>query len=124
MKNNRHKVLNMLDEMEEMMPKSDSVRAGFDPWMMLAIKSFRGLLDPKNSDGSPNSTTLIAQRMRPDLIKVPALKMLDDMIFAAEKSDEKYKAQMIHQGKAEKTVGQSWLVFHLRTMRSLVEEDE
>ena len=48
------------------------------------------------------------------------IKLLDQIIEKAMLDDEEYKKQMISQHKASKTVGKSWMVFHLKELRKLM----
>jgi|7_EtaG_2_1085326.scaffolds.fasta_scaffold40644_5 hypothetical protein len=52
-----------------------------------------------------------------------AVKMIDEMLSLAEQQDEKHKAQAIAAGQGERAVGESWEIFHLKTLKSLLEED-
>ena len=50
-----------------------------------------------------------------------AINMLQEMISQAEESDRRYRAQKIAEGQGEQAVGESWVVFHLKTLKELLE---
>ncbi|MAH50970.1 hypothetical protein CMI37_34455 [Candidatus Pacearchaeota archaeon] len=117
---NKDKILTMLDEIESMLPKPEEVLEGSDPWMVLSMISLRDAVDPRNKDGTVNEGTAAAHALRPDLARKTSLKIVEDMIFAADKEDQSHKKKMILKGKGEKAIGESWMVFHLKTIRSLI----
>jgi hypothetical protein len=55
--------------------------------------------------------------------KQEALTLLKDLIEVAENVDELHKKQSIENGKAVRAVGDSWMLFHLRVLRDLIEEE-
>ena len=48
--------------------------------------------------------------------------LLDQIIQKAKKDDEEYKAANLC-GSAMKTVGESWMVHHLRGLKKLINEE-
>ena len=50
-----------------------------------------------------------------------ALNLLNQIIQNAEQKDELFKKQMIAIHKAERTVGESWEVFHLKQLKELLD---
>lgn len=52
-----------------------------------------------------------------------ALKLLDQLIEFAEIEDHKHKNQAIANHQAEKAVGESWMIHHLRLLKKLLEEE-
>ena len=56
--------------------------------------------------------------------KNKALTLLDSIISEAEIVDEQQKLKAIEDGKGSKAVGQSWLVFHLKNLKKLIDEEE
>jgi len=119
---NKNKILTMLNEMESMLPKLEGVPEGSDPWMGLSLSALRDSIDPRNKDGTPNESTVRLQELRPDLAEKTVLKIVEDMIFAAEKEDLAHKKRMVIKGKGEKAVGESWMIFNLRTIKELINE--
>jgi len=56
--------------------------------------------------------------------KQQALALLEDLIEASSNIDELHKKKSIQEGKAVRAVGESWLLFHLRVLRDLINEEE
>ena len=54
--------------------------------------------------------------------KENAIVLLTQLIEMAEKQDQEYKNQMFAQKKSERAIGESWLVFHLKTLKELVDQ--
>lgn len=52
-----------------------------------------------------------------------SLKMLDQIIEKARFDDLQYKKQMIQKHEASKSVGESWMVFHLLELKKLIQEE-
>lgn len=52
-----------------------------------------------------------------------SLKMLDQIIEKAQFDDLQYKKQMIEKHEASKSVGESWMVFHLNELKKLIKEE-
>lgn len=50
--------------------------------------------------------------------------LLNEIIKKAEEQDAFYKKQMIAAHKANLAVGESWLVFHLKALKELLEMDK
>tara|TARA_Y100000593_G_C4166302_1_gene264606 strand:- start:493 stop:666 length:174 start_codon:yes stop_codon:yes gene_type:complete len=48
------------------------------------------------------------------------LELLDQIIEKAQKEDEAHKQRAIRAGKGSKALGESWMLFHLRTLRELI----
>jgi hypothetical protein len=55
--------------------------------------------------------------------KNEALTLLSDLIGVAEKVDEDHKKKSIREGKAVRAIGDSWMLFHLRVLESLIKEE-
>jgi hypothetical protein len=53
-----------------------------------------------------------------------ALNLLEDLIEESSKTDELHKKKSMQEGKAVRAVGESWLLFHLRVLRDLINEEE
>jgi len=51
-----------------------------------------------------------------------ALVLADDILKSAIEKDEEYKKEMIANGKARQAVGESFFVFHLKTLKKLLQE--
>ena len=49
--------------------------------------------------------------------------LLDQIIEKAALDDEEHKKQMLAQNKAQKTVGQSWMIFHLLELKKIIKEE-
>ena len=56
--------------------------------------------------------------------KEKALGLLDFLVKQAEKADELHKKEAIRAGKGSKAVGESSLLFHLRTLRDLIDKED
>ena len=53
--------------------------------------------------------------------KQTALNLLDMIFEKAYSEDLNFKKQMAEQHKASKAVGESWMCFHLKVLRELLE---
>ncbi len=51
-----------------------------------------------------------------------AICMIDEMLELAIAKDEIHKQKAIAEGKGEKAVGESWDIFHLKTLKELLEQ--
>jgi hypothetical protein len=52
-----------------------------------------------------------------------SLRLLDQIIEKVELEDLEYKQKMIKEHKASKSIGESWTLFHLKQLKSLMEEE-
>ena len=52
------------------------------------------------------------------------LDLIDQMIERATQEDEELKKRLIEEKKLCQTIGESWMVFHLQTLKSLVSDDD
>ena len=52
-----------------------------------------------------------------------SLKLLNQIIEKAEIEDLEYKRKMIEKHKASKSIGESWMLFHLKQLKELVERE-
>jgi|LUMV01.1.fsa_nt_gb hypothetical protein len=50
-----------------------------------------------------------------------ALNLLDQLIQKAEEEDKLHKAAAIENNKACQAVGESWMVFHLKALKELLD---
>jgi len=55
--------------------------------------------------------------------KKTALQLVDQLIERAEADDLKYKAWCVKNHKASKAIGESFMVYHLKALRGLIEND-
>jgi len=53
--------------------------------------------------------------------KKKALELLGQIIEKAEQEDLAHKARAINCNKASQVVGESWMVFHLKALKGLIE---
>ena len=62
--------------------------------------------------------------MRSDEIKnkQKVIDFLDQIIDHAEQEDKLHKLQAIQRHKASEAIGESWMVFHLKALKQLIEE--
>lgn len=51
-----------------------------------------------------------------------AITLTDDILQSAIEKDEEWKREMIAKGKAKQAVGESFFVFHLRSLQKLLQE--
>jgi len=52
-----------------------------------------------------------------------SLKLLDQIMEKAMFDDEEHKKEMIAKHKASKTVGESWMIFHLKKLKELIQKE-
>ena len=53
--------------------------------------------------------------------KATALQLIDQMIERAEGEDAQVREELIKGNRACRTVGESWMVFHLKALKELIE---
>lgn len=51
-----------------------------------------------------------------------AVTLAEDILQGAIEKDEEWKREQIAKGKARQAVGESFFVFHLKTLKKLLEE--
>jgi hypothetical protein len=51
-----------------------------------------------------------------------AILLAEDILQAAKVKDQEWKKEMIAKGKGKQAVGESFFVFHLKTLKNLLEE--
>jgi hypothetical protein len=56
--------------------------------------------------------------------KKNAISLITDLLSLAESSDERYKLEQFSKQKAERTVGESFWVFHLKILKDIIEKLE
>ena len=49
-----------------------------------------------------------------------AINMIEEMLQQAEKADKKHRSKMIAEGQGEQAIGESWLVWNLKTLKDLL----
>jgi len=54
--------------------------------------------------------------------KDKALILLDQILEKAILDDKQHKIEAIRNHKAAQTAGESWMVFHLKALKSLIEK--
>ena len=52
------------------------------------------------------------------------LDLIDQMIEKAAQEDEELKKRLIKQNKLSQTVGESWMVFHLKALKEILEDSK
>ena len=52
------------------------------------------------------------------------IRLLDQIIEKAKEEDEEHKRRAISMHRASQSVGESWVLFHLKELRSLISENE
>ena len=53
--------------------------------------------------------------------KKKQLQLLNQIIEMASLEDAEYKRRMIKQHEASKSIGESWMVHHLKALRGLID---
>jgi|TARA_R110000744_G_scaffold91125_7_gene176955 hypothetical protein len=53
-----------------------------------------------------------------------AILLTEDIFQEAKAKDKEWKEEMIAKGKGKQAVGESFFVFHLKTLKNLLEEIE
>jgi hypothetical protein len=56
--------------------------------------------------------------------KETALKLVEQMLEKAREEDERHREKATAEGKAADAVGESWMVFHLKTLKGLISCDD
>ena len=72
-------------------------------------------------DGSESSHTYTLKD-EPYIDTPKALRLLDQIIERASEEDEVQKSLAIKHGNAANAVGESWMVFHLKALRKILEQ--
>ena len=74
-------------------------------------------------DGSESSHTFTLRDNIDESVDITkALDLLSQIIEKAKKEDESQKAFAIRHGKASNAVGESWMVFHLKALKTILEQ--
>ena len=139
MNSDKEKVLNMINEMlfiieqnKKEMPEPDKFREGdyyeVDDWMTFRLNSLKELISPgegfarQREDHLDRHDKFLEKvaNLNPELLRKQATDLIDEMLAEAKRLDEIHKKKMIREMKGEKAIGDSWLIFHLNTLRSLV----
>ena len=55
--------------------------------------------------------------------KEKTLNLLNQILGVAAHEDKRHKEHMLMTGKGSKAIGDSWMVFHLKELRELIEKD-
>jgi len=55
--------------------------------------------------------------------KQQAIHLLDAILKEAEKQDLEYKKTAIRNHQAAQSIGESWMVFHLKALKELLENN-
>ena len=77
----------------------------------------------KHKEGEPRLNSMISPEITPDSSNIPkAIAFLDQIIEQAKEDDELQKAYAIKAGKGAQAIGESWMVFHLKALKGLLEE--
>ena len=139
MNSDKQKVINMIDEMlfiitnsRKEMPLPDSANVGdyleVDDWMSFRLNSLKEILSPGSGFARQNKDHLDRHAeflkkvtsLNPQLLRKQAIDLVDEMANEAARLDKMHKQKMIQAMKGEKALGDSWLVFNLRTLRKLM----
>ncbi len=56
--------------------------------------------------------------------KKEALTLLSNLIHAASVADQKHKEESIREGKAARAVGEGWILYHLKVLENLIQDEE
>jgi len=56
--------------------------------------------------------------------KRQTLELLEQIIEKAQQEDLNEKKKLIQEAKAEQTVGESWMVFHLKALKGLISDED
>ena len=54
--------------------------------------------------------------------KDKVIRLLDQILHKCESEDEKAKKIALMEGKGSKAIGSSWMVFHLKILKNLIED--
>lgn len=54
--------------------------------------------------------------------KDKVLELLDQILKKAIFDDEQHKTEAIQNNKGNQAIGESWMVFHLKALKSLIEK--
>jgi len=74
-------------------------------------------------DGAESTHTYTLKDKLPDNTDAAiALNLLEQIIERAEKEDNQQKALAIKHGKASNAIGESWMVFHLKALKKILEQ--
>ncbi len=63
-------------------------------------------------------------KMKEEKNKEIALSLLNQIIEKADFDDQQHKREMTKQHKSSKTIGVSWMCFHLRVLKDLLTKGE
>ena len=56
--------------------------------------------------------------------KKEALTLLSNLLHAASIADKEHKEKSIREGKAARAIGEGWILYHLKVLENLIQEEE
>lgn len=56
--------------------------------------------------------------------KRETLELLEQIIERAQQEDFDERRELFRRGEVEKAVGESWMVFHLKTLKGLISDED
>lgn len=107
--------------------KSENVLVETNNWITYKLRSLKELLDPgtgfSQSKGSAEKYDEFLAKVaevNPQLLYERVIGLVDEITVEAKRLDKIHKRNAIREGKGEKAIGESWLIFNLRNLRKLI----
>ena len=116
------KMPNNLTDAKEKMPNNHHDSVIYYERILASIAERRNQINFDSDAGRKVIAEEIAKETMPNNNLQTANTLLDQIIEAARTDDEILKDYWINRGKGEKSIGESFVVFHLKALKKLLNE--
>lgn len=116
------KMPNNLTDMKEKMPNNHYDSVIYYEKVLARIAEKRNQINFDSEAARKDIAEEIAKEKMPNNNTETANSLLDQIIEAAASDDEILKDYWISQGKGERAVGESFVIFHLKALKKLLNE--
>ena len=116
------KMPNNLTDMKEKMPNNHYDSVIYYEKVLAKIAEKRNQINFDSEAARKDIAEEIAKEKMPNNNTETANSLLDQIIEAAASDDEILKDYWISQGKGERAVGESFVIFHLKALKKLLNE--
>ena len=116
------KMPNNLTNANEKMPNNHDDSVIYYEKILSKIAEKRNQINFDSEAGRKAIAEEIAKEKMPNNNTDKANSLLDQIILAAQQDDEHLKEYWLCSGQGEKTIGESFVVFHLKVLKKLLNE--
>jgi hypothetical protein len=113
---------NNLTDTKEKMPNNTDDSVIYYEKILARVAERRNQVNFDSEAGRKIVAEEIAKERMPNNNSQTANTLLDQIIEAARTDDEILKDYWINKGKGEKSIGESFVVFHLKALKKLLNE--